>query len=121
MTKTLTEADLRQFTGSETHGIATRSTARCFSPTEQNTSPTPEALIGCSTKSPLPSVTRRKSPPKNSSAGSLPSKADRTATLVCDDGNGRVVFSKQIEFTDFSLDTISLYFTNNTILLPSEY
>lgn len=48
-------------------------------------------------------------------------KADRTATLVCEDGNGRTVYSKQIEFTDFPLDEISFYFTNNTILLPNEY
>ena len=46
---------------------------------------------------------------------------DRTATLACDDGDGNVVFSKPIEFTDFPLDEISFYFCNNTILLPSEY
>jgi uncharacterized protein DUF6876 len=27
-----------------------------------------------------------------------------TATLTCDDGNGNIVFSKQIEFTDFPLE-----------------
>lgn len=48
-------------------------------------------------------------------------KKDNTATLVCEDGNGRVVYSKPIPYTDFPLDEISLYFTNNTILLPSEY
>jgi hypothetical protein len=47
--------------------------------------------------------------------------ADKTATLTCDDGNDRVVFTKQIEYTDFPLDGIRFYFTNNTILLPSEY
>ena len=47
--------------------------------------------------------------------------ADRTATLACDDGNGNIVYSKQIEFTDFPLDEISLYFTNGVILLPIEY
>jgi hypothetical protein len=46
---------------------------------------------------------------------------DKTATLVCEDSNGRVVFSKPIPYTDFPLDEISLYFINNTILLPSEY
>jgi hypothetical protein len=44
-----------------------------------------------------------------------------TALLTCDDGNGQVVFSKQIEFTDFPLREIEFYFTDNTILLPSEY
>ena len=48
-------------------------------------------------------------------------KDDRTATLVCEDGNGHAVYRKEIEFTDFPLPEVSLYFTNNTILLPSEY
>ena len=47
--------------------------------------------------------------------------ADQTAPLTCEDGNGRAVFSKPLAFTDFPLDTITLWFTNNTILLPSEY
>ncbi len=48
-------------------------------------------------------------------------KADRTATLVCEDGNGHAVYTKAIEFTDFPLDEIKFYFTDNTLLLPSEY
>ncbi len=47
--------------------------------------------------------------------------ADRTATLTCENGDCDVVYSKPIEFTDFPLDEISLYFTNGVILLPSEY
>jgi hypothetical protein len=47
--------------------------------------------------------------------------ADQTGVLTCDDGNGNVVYAKQIEYTDFPPDGITLYFTNNTILLPSEY
>jgi len=31
------------------------------------------------------------------------------------------VFTKEIEHTDFPLDEIKLYFTNNVIHLPSEY
>jgi hypothetical protein len=46
---------------------------------------------------------------------------DNTARLTCDDGNGNVVLSKRIPFTDFPLSEIVLYFTNNTILLSSEY
>ena len=41
--------------------------------------------------------------------------------LSCDDGNGNVVYSKQIPFTDFPLPEIKFYFTDNVILLPSEY
>lgn len=48
-------------------------------------------------------------------------KKDSTATLVCEDGNGRKILSKRIPFTDFPLDEISFYYVNNTILLPSEY
>jgi hypothetical protein len=46
---------------------------------------------------------------------------DHTATLTSEDGNGGVVFTKAIEYTDFPLAEITLYFINNTILLPSEY
>jgi hypothetical protein len=48
-------------------------------------------------------------------------RPDRTATLTCDDGNGKIVFTKEIEYTDFPLDEITLYFANNVIHLPSEY
>ena len=47
--------------------------------------------------------------------------SDHTATLTCEDGNGGVVFTKAIEYTDFPLAEITLFFLNNTILLPSEY
>ena len=43
------------------------------------------------------------------------------ATLTCDDGNGNIVASKHITFTDFPLPEVKLYCTNNVILLPSEY
>jgi hypothetical protein len=46
---------------------------------------------------------------------------DRSATLTCDDGNGNIVFTKKIEYLDFPLDEITLYFANNVIHLPSEY
>ena len=46
---------------------------------------------------------------------------DNTAELICQDGNGKGVLSKHIPSTDFPLAEITLYFTDNTILLPSEY
>ena len=46
---------------------------------------------------------------------------DQTAQLVCEDGNGNIVFRKLIPYTDFPLEEISFYFIDNTILLPSEY
>jgi hypothetical protein len=33
----------------------------------------------------------------------------------------KAIYSKPIEYTDFPLPEIELYFTNSTILLPSEY
>jgi hypothetical protein len=47
--------------------------------------------------------------------------ADHTATLTCDDGNDNIVYSKEIEYTDFPLDEILFYYAGKTILLPSEY
>jgi hypothetical protein len=48
-------------------------------------------------------------------------RSDRTATLTCDNGDGKIVFTKEIEYTDFPLEEISLWFANNVIYLPSEY
>lgn len=45
----------------------------------------------------------------------------RSATALCEDGNDTVVYSQPIPFTDFPLETITLYFANNVIHLPSEY
>jgi hypothetical protein len=46
---------------------------------------------------------------------------DCEGVLTCDDGNGRIVYTKPIPFTDFPLDQIEFYFTDNVILLASEY
>jgi hypothetical protein len=48
-------------------------------------------------------------------------RPDRTATLTCGDGNGNIVFTKEIEYTDFPLDEITLWYANNVIYLPSEH
>ena len=48
-------------------------------------------------------------------------RPDRKALLTCDDGNGAVVWRKTLEYTDFPLEEITLYYTDRTILLPSEY
>jgi hypothetical protein len=47
--------------------------------------------------------------------------ADRSALLVCEDGNGNVIVSQRIPFSDFPLPTITLWFANDTIYLPSEH
>ncbi|TDE08717.1 hypothetical protein E0F88_32225 [Dyadobacter psychrotolerans] len=43
------------------------------------------------------------------------------AVLTCDDGNDRIIYTKQISYTDFPLEEIKIYVTDNVILLPSEY
>lgn len=43
------------------------------------------------------------------------------ATLSCEDGNHANIFTKEITFTDFPEPGITLWFTDNVILLPSEY
>ena len=45
----------------------------------------------------------------------------RKGELTCNDGNGKIVFSEKLDYTDFPLPEICFYFTDNTILLPSEY
>ena len=47
-------------------------------------------------------------------------RPDRTATLTCEDGNYKTVYTQQIEFTDFPAEEITLWFSDNVIYLPSE-
>ncbi len=47
--------------------------------------------------------------------------SDTVGTLVCEDGNGNVVYTEKIEYTDFPLPEIKMFFTDNTLLLTSEY
>lgn len=44
-----------------------------------------------------------------------------SASLTCDDGNGNIVATVDIPYTDFPAPGITLWFSNNTIMLPSEY
>ena len=48
-------------------------------------------------------------------------REDRTAVLVCDDGNGKRLYEKAIEYTDFPRSQIRFYVCEGIILLPSEY
>ena len=43
------------------------------------------------------------------------------ASLVCEDGNYKTVYSKPIPFTDFPAEGITLWFANDVIYLPSEH
>jgi len=46
---------------------------------------------------------------------------DKTAMLTAEDGNGNEIHSEKLDWTDFPLSEIDLWFTDNVILLPSEY
>jgi hypothetical protein len=43
-----------------------------------------------------------------------------TGTLTCEDGNYNVLYTKELEYTDFPKAGVTLWFENNTIYLPSE-
>jgi hypothetical protein len=44
-----------------------------------------------------------------------------TGVLTCDDGDGHIVYTEHIEYTDFVLPEITIWYTDRTLLLPSEY
>ncbi|MFK7979280.1 MAG: DUF6876 family protein [Saprospiraceae bacterium] len=46
---------------------------------------------------------------------------DNQATIIVEDGNHNIVKQFKLEFTDFRLKEFTLWFTNSTLLLPSEY
>ena len=49
-------------------------------------------------------------------------KEDHKATLTCDDGNDKVISTEEINYTDFPLsEGVTLYMTNDVIMLPTEY
>jgi uncharacterized protein DUF6876 len=122
MTKTtkLTEADLRQFTGSENwyrHGINRNvlfTDGAKYIADEAGAYWLLDTIAICQHHEKSVSV-------EEFQVWKLKVNADRTATLVCDDGSDKIVYTQHIEFTDFPLDEITLYFTNNVIHLLSEY
>lgn len=48
-------------------------------------------------------------------------KEDNSATLRLEDGDKKHVKSFEISYTDFPLKEITLWLTDNVLLLPSEY
>ena len=43
------------------------------------------------------------------------------AVIEYSDGNDNILETQKYHLTDFPLETIRLFFTNNTLMLPSEY
>jgi hypothetical protein len=48
-------------------------------------------------------------------------RPDRSATLRVEDGNYNLLLVKDIEYTDFPVAEITLWFSNNVIYLPCEH
>lgn len=48
-------------------------------------------------------------------------KKDTFWLLRCEDGNNHKVIEQKIGYSDFPLDTMTFWLTNNVLLLPSEY
>lgn len=46
---------------------------------------------------------------------------NKTATLTCGDGNDNIVFTHSLTYTTFPLESIRLFFTDNVLLLTSEW
>ena len=44
-----------------------------------------------------------------------------SAVLTCTDGNNDVLFKETIDYTDFPIANIKLYYQNNVLFLTSEY
>jgi hypothetical protein len=47
--------------------------------------------------------------------------ADETASLIAEDGNENELLRQHIPWTNFPVEEISLYLTDDMLLLPSEY
>lgn len=46
---------------------------------------------------------------------------DNSATLTCRKDDNQVVVAQDIEYTDFPLDSVLIYYIEGLMLLPSEY
>ena len=120
MTKTLNKADLAQFTGSEQwyrHGINRKV---LFTDGAKFVADRAGAYWLLDEIAIIQPHDRRVAA-EEFQVWKLAVNADQTGVLTCDDGNDNVVYTKQIDYTDFPPEGITLWFTNNTILLPSEY
>jgi hypothetical protein len=119
-TPTLTQADLRQFNGSENwyrHGLNRKV---LFTDGAKYVADAAWAYWLLDEIAIIQPYDKRVAAAKFQ-VRKLVVRPDQTATLTCGNGNGNTVFTKQIDYTDFPLDEITLYFTNNVIYLPSEH
>ena len=48
-------------------------------------------------------------------------KTGSEAIVILEDGNDNRILSQKIEYTDFPLESVSLWLQNGVLILPSEY
>jgi hypothetical protein len=46
---------------------------------------------------------------------------DKSAILVCEDGNYHELYREKMDWTDFSLNKVELWFEDGVLILPSEH
>ena len=46
---------------------------------------------------------------------------NKSAIVTCDNGSGTVLYTQEIEYSDFPLEEIKLYLTDGVLLLTKEY
>jgi hypothetical protein len=46
---------------------------------------------------------------------------DKSAKILVDDGNGNILHTREVDYTDAEEGAWKFFFTNNVLLLPSEY
>ena len=119
-TKTLTQADLDMFTGSEQFYRHSINRKVVYTEGAQHVAEAGGAYWLLDEIALIQSYDTRVTA-EEFQVWKLTVRPDRTATLLCEDGNDNVVFSKEIPYTDFPLDAITLWFANDTIYLPSEH
>ncbi len=66
-------------------------------------------------------TTRAKNILQEFGAWKLEVNEDKSATLVCEDGNYNELYREKIEWTDFPLKRIELWFKNGVLILPNEH
>jgi len=66
-------------------------------------------------------ITRYKPKLQEFGVWKLSVKEDKTAALVCKDGNGNSLYNEILGFTDFPMREVIVWFQNGTLFLPSEY
>lgn len=48
-------------------------------------------------------------------------KKGEGGTFVAENGNGKALYTQELEYTDFPLEKVTIWKIDNVVLLPSEY